>query len=203
MKLKNDNNVAIDIHALSFDLYYEDLWGETQLLGNVQDPRQRETQALQNKQIYQASKIKTPETVASIVEDAAFSSTDAPIWKLRPKKFFETYDHVLMAPIGGIATVSNLLYDMVRNWGVVEVRSTGAIHLKANGQMPLTLNILCDNSLNAFTLEMQGIHCELDRLDIGWRDISSAMKSLQGKLLRPKSELTQQIEDQNLNTVGI
>lgn len=203
VQLKNDNHIDIDIHALSFDLYYPDLSGNIQLLGNVQDTRLREIHLLQQHEIFDASKRKAAETMAALVDDAAFASAETPLWHLGARKHFETYDSVLMAPIGGLSVMGNLAWDMIQNWGVVQVQSTGAVHLKASGQMPLTLNILCDNLLDAWTLEMRGMHCELDRLDIGWKDIPSAMDALRVKLLRPKNELTQAIEDQNLGAVGV
>lgn len=205
VQLKNDNYMAIDIHALSFDLYYSDLWGNIQLLGNVQDTRQREVHLLQQEEIIVPTQTSAlaAETVAALAEEAAFASADTPLWHMEARKQFETYDSVLMAPIGGLSVVGNLLWDMIHQWGVVKVRSTGSIHIKANRQMPLTLNILCDNLLDAWTLEMQGMHCELDRLDVGWKDIPQAMDALRIKLLRPDSELTQKIEDENLSAVGV
>jgi hypothetical protein len=203
--LHNDNHIAIDIHALSFDLYYSDIWGNTQLLGNVQDTRQREIHLLQQQEIIVPIQTSAAavETVAALVEEAAFASAATPLWHMEARKQFETYDSVLMAPIGGLTVVANLLWDMIHQWGVVKVRSTGTIHIKANRQMPLTLNILCDNLLDAWTLEMQGMECELDRLDVGWKDIPQAMEGLRVKLLRPDSELTQAIEDENLSTMGV
>jgi hypothetical protein len=180
VELKNDNYIAIDIHALSFDLYYADLWGETQLLANVQDTRMRETS--------QASMVSDNRAVE---DEIALAAKELPIWQLQPKKFFATYDYVLMEPIGGLGTIASLAYDMIRNGGVVQVRSTGSIHFKANGQIPLTMNILCDNILDGFTLEMQGVYCELHRLDLGWKDIPTEMKVMGDMLLVPNSVLGQ------------
>ncbi len=203
VQLKNDNHIDIDIHALSFDLYYPDLSGNIQLLGNVQDTRLREIHLLQQKEIFDTAKLDSAETIVALVEDPALASAESPLWHLGARKQFETYDSVLMAPIGGLSVIAKLVWDMIQNWGVLQVQSTGAVHLKASGQMPMTLNILCDNLLNAWTLEMRGMHCELDRLDIGWKNIPNSMELLRVKLLRPKSELTQKIEDQNLRAVGV
>ena len=198
VELKNDNFVAIDIHALSFDIYYADWWGETQLLANVQDLRLRENDSSNNNNnnnnhriLPQGSKVHVDKNETNILEASSIDvesvrmvvSEPLPIWQLQPQTFFKTYDYVLMQPIGGLATVANVLYGMIQNGGVVNVQSTGAIHIKANGQLPLTLNILCDNVLYGFTLEMKGVHCELHRLDVGWKDIPSAMKRMGNAML--------------------
>ena len=204
VQLKNDNFVAIDIHALSFDLYHADWWGETQLLANVQDLRLREgylAHATPTKQYIVEqpvhddgdkrieSKGYVDKNETNIIKEAFHPESERgvseplPIWQLQAQTFFKTYDYVLMQPIGGLATVANVMYAMIQNGGVVNVRSTGAIHIKANGQLPLTLNIICDNVLYGFTLEMKGVHCELHRLDVGWKDIPTAMKRMGGILV--------------------
>jgi hypothetical protein len=189
VQLKNDNYVAIDIHALSFDLYYDDWWGETQLLANVQDTRLREVQTLHEDEDEVESYPASEE-----MDTEALVAAESPIWKLLPRERFETYDHVLMEPIAGLSTVANLLYGMILNWGTVPVRSSGAVQLKANGKVPLTLNILCDNLLNGFTLEVKGVHCELHRLDIGWKDIPSAMILLGEVLLKSENEAKRKLQ---------
>lgn len=209
VSLKNDNHIEIDIHALSFDLYYPDLWVNIQLLGNVQDTRLREIHSFQSQQemLQEASSRDSIEKVATattaLVEDAALASAASPLWKLGARQQFETYDHVFMAPMGGLSVMGNFAWDMVQSYGIVQVQSTGAVHLKASGQIPMTLNILCDNELNVWTLEMKGVHCELDKLDLGWKDIPTAMDSLRVRLLRPRSELTQKIEDQNIRAIAV
>lgn len=201
VKLKNNNYMAIDIHALSFDLYYPDWSGNIQLLGNVQDTRQR--QAMVQHQSTPLLPSKNSTTGFSMDVLSAVRTRNPPLWHMKARQEFETYDSVLMAPMGGLGVMGNLGWDMIKQWGVLQVKSTGAVHIKANSQMPLTLNILCDNLLDAWTLEMIGVHCELDRLDVGWKDIAAAMDSLRSKLLRPRSELTQTIEDEHLKAVGI
>jgi len=195
VELKNDNFVAIDIHALSFDLYHADWWGETQLLANVQDLRLRDDNSSNNNNNNrrirpQGSKVYVDKNETNIIEASSLDvqsvrmvSEPVPIWQLQPQTFFKTFDYVLMQPIGGLATVANVMYGMIQNGGVVNVRSTGAIHIKANGQLPLTLNIICDNVLYGFTLEMKGVHCELHRLDMGWKDIPTAMKRMGSTML--------------------
>jgi len=185
MELKSDNYIKIDIHALSFDLYYADWWGTTQLLANVQDTRLRETYpskvvVVPPKEEEEEEEEEEKDNGKKISKKASKSS---PIWQLNPQESFQTYDYVLMEPIGGLATIINVIYSMIQNYGIIHVQSTGSIHMKADGKIPLTVNILCDNVLNGFTLEMQGLRCDLYKLDMGWKDIPSSMRLMGDTIL--------------------
>jgi hypothetical protein len=84
--------------------------------------------------------------------------------------------------------MSSLSWDLFKKWGVVMVPSSGVIHVKANSKVPMTLSILCDNALDTWTLEMQGLSCELASLDIGWIDLPTAVARLRTKVTQKKVE---------------
>ena len=171
ISLINDNHIDIDVYGLSFDLYYPDRWAATrifgdagtvpmELLGNVQD---------------------IPSLEAKAKEGERRTKRQSQ-WKLKARQPFETRDSVLMAPIGGLGVTLSIVWDMIRSGLEVHLPSTGAIHIKASGQLPITLNILCDNILNGWTMEMRGMDCDLESLDVGWKDMELALLDLQPKV---------------------
>lgn len=177
--LVNDNNIDIDIYGLSFDLYYPDRWAAKsesdgidvpmELLGNVQDPSRLEASS------------------SSFDDDNAGGKKRRKkqrLWKLKARQPFETKDTVLMNPIGGLGVTASIVWDMLTSGLEVHLPSTGVIHIKASGQMPLTLNIVCDNTLDAWNMEMKGVHCDLDSLDVGWKHMETSLADLQSKLPR-------------------
>jgi hypothetical protein len=168
VRLRNDNYVPIDIHALSCDIYYPDWYGSLNHIGHVHDVQQ----------ISENNKAMT-----SSVEEV-LEATLPPLWQIEPRKTFETYDEVYLIPVYvGINALSSLIFDLFRNFGTLNVPSSMVVHVKANKKIPLTLSILCDNELNAFTLEMVGVTCEMDRLGVGWSDLSPTVADLRIKTI--------------------
>lgn len=174
VRLKNENNLGIDIHALSFDLFYPDWEGNLHWLGNVQDTQQLELM-LQNEQALAEGSSSGPLPVPPKKPSA--------IWKMPARNFFETEDEVFLLPtLAPFRVMSRLFWDLWTARGILTIRSTGAVHIKANGQLPFTLNILCDNLLDTWALEMQGVHCDLDVMDLGWKNMTRAMEKLRLKI---------------------
>ena len=79
--------------------------------------------------------------------------------------------------------MSSLTWDIFKFGGVVHLPSSGVIHMKANKQIPMTLSMLCDNALDAWTMEVQGLSCQLDNLELGWSDLSTAIDKMRSKII--------------------
>jgi hypothetical protein len=190
VRLRNDNYVPIDVHALSFDLFYPDWHGTLAHIGNVQDTQQGQKE--------KGPKLYTQyDNNASIITTTSlyYSASHTPLWALLPRQSFETDDNVYVQPAGGIKVLSSLGWDLVRQGGTLSIPSSGVIQIKAHSKLPLTLSILCDNLLDVTTLEMQGIECELESVDMGWVHLPTAVTALRQSVLethhhRPSSSKT-------------
>jgi hypothetical protein len=182
VKLTNHNFVHIDIHALSFDLFYPDWKGSLNHIGHVHDAQQRMDTS--------TSTSTESNNKGSAITDAILSSSP-PLWALLPRQSFETTDEVFMQPHGNLGVLSSLSWDVLRLGGTLQVPSSGVIHLKANSRVPMTLSIMCDNILDTWSLEMQGVSCELYAMDLGWLDLPDTVQRLRSKVM----ELSQEREE--------
>jgi hypothetical protein len=194
IKLQNDNYMHIDIHALSFDLFYPDWKGSLNHIGNVQDKHQQQ-QLQQQEQLQVQSQQHRP---GAVITETLLKSSP-PLWAMKPRAAFETNDEVLLQPAGGIGVMTSLSWDIVKHWGTVMVPSSGVIHVKANSRIPLTLSILCDNELQTWSMEMQGVTCELQSLDLGWIDLPEAVLKLRDEVTGtlPPPQNNNNINDNN------
>lgn len=175
--LRNDNYVSIDIHALACDVYYPDWYGALNHIGHVRD----------------VHRTHTKEELDSLTE------TPPPLWEIEPRKEFETDDHVYLQPVFvGINAISSLFYDMFRGWGTLQVPSSMVVQVKANKKIDMTMTILCDNELNALTLEMVGVTCEMDSLKPGWKHLPPVVDDLRMRTI----DGHQPSEDQPASIVG-
>lgn len=159
VKLHNDNFVSIHIYAMLMDMYYPDWNARLQHVGQVLDARQ----------VFVGSDM-----------DMDFPSA---IWVLPPRQNFETVDNVMMIPYGGAKVMSSLSWDAFQKKGVLEVPLSGVIHIKADGKVPLTLTMVCENILDTWSMIVSGVSCNLDSLEPGWSNMTVASERLRAKLV--------------------
>lgn len=165
IKLHNANFITAAVHAFTFDLYYPDWEEKLRYIGQVTDKRQKERPV-------DEEMTKTPN-----------SKQDA-IWILGPRRDFEIIDDVIMVPTNaGSEVFSNLSWDVFQKSGVLQVPLSGVFHIKANGKVPLSMSMICDNNLlDTWNMAFQGLSCYLDYVGPGWTDLTKESTRLRSKL---------------------
>lgn len=196
VQMENHNFVNIDIYALSFDLFYPDRAGNLNHIGNVHDKeqgKQQQHQITASTQAFDKVTFSRDERAAAITAngDQEVKFPLSPLWELPPRQLFQTTDDVMLQPAGNWGVFSSLAYDMWTNWGRLQVPSSGVIHLKvAKNPVPMTLSILCDNVLDAWSMEIQGVDCDLHGIAVGWLDLSQAVEKLRNVIVNTKTNAT-------------
>jgi hypothetical protein len=155
IQMHNDNFIAIEIYALSFDLFYPDWEQRLHHVGQVTDSRQ---------------------------QDEPDEDFDTPLWVLPPRQNFQTNDDVIMIPQGGAKVMSSLTWDAISKGGTLQIPLSGVIHVKANGKIPVTMGMICDNLLNVWKLQVQGLSCHIASLQPGWSDLDVVGGRLRQKM---------------------
>ena len=124
----NDNYLDIEVHALTFDLYYMDWEGSLAHMGRIRDPRQT-----------------SPQT------DNKKESNPPVLWKLTPRRHFETDERLLLSLNPSFLLhfawryASRLLHSLWHGRGTLLVPTSGVAQLTAN-KLPFMLSIVCDVS---------------------------------------------------------
>lgn len=200
VKLQNDNFVSIDIHSLSFDMFYPDWNGKIQHIGQVHDVKQSSSKIV-------TTTATTTTTMAPVDDTEQSTSTSppplvvqeeesTPLWALQARQAFETIDNVLLQPeVMSLSLLGNLSWDLFQLGGVITLPSSGVIHVKANRQVPLTLSILCDNLLNTWTMELEGRSCSLEAMDFGWMDMDNSVQRLRQKVMEQNDKEEELVDD--------
>ena len=169
IKLHNSNFITAAVHAFTFDMYYPDWEDKLQYIGQVTDTRQKAKPVAAEESATKKSKRR--------------SKKDA-IWVLAPRKDFEIIDDVLMVPTNaGSKVFSNLAWEMYQKSAVVQVPLSGVFHIMANGKIPASMSMICENNLlDAYNMEFEGISCHLDFVGPGWIDLDAESARLRSKL---------------------
>mmetsp|Transcript_25783 Transcript_25783/g.61072 ORF Transcript_25783/g.61072 Transcript_25783/m.61072 type:complete len:327 (+) Transcript_25783:352-1332(+) len=106
-----------------------------------------------------------------------------PMWSLGPRSDFVMDDTMYMALYGEASAILSLSYDSLINLGgTIHVPLTGVMHIVANGVVPVTLSIICDNELDTWSLTVNGLNCELNNLLPGWKDMGEESSRIRSKL---------------------
>lgn len=163
ISLHNSNFITAEVHAFTFDMYYPDWNDKLQYIGQVTDTRQKEPPA---------------------IEATGEKSKKDAIWVLGPRRDFEVVDDVIMVPTNaGSKVFSNLSWEIFQKSGVVQVPLSGVFHIMANGKIPASMSMICDNNLlDTWNMEFEGISCHLDFVGPGWIDLTNESARLRSKI---------------------
>lgn len=169
VNMHNANFIGIDVHSLAIDMFYPTWYGELKHIGRVYDHKQ------------QHRKPECLEDVACRKE----KGLDEAIWALQPRADFEIKDivYATVESNGIIKTFFTLVWNLIKSGGHLVIPTTGVMHVKASSTTPITMSMICDNSLNVFTLLMVGMECTLNSVNVGWIELDGAIDKLQNEVL--------------------
>lgn len=198
VNLFNDNYLPVDVHALWFDLLYMDWEGNLHRIGELRDRQQiedsqQERQARKKRRGTAARTTTTPD--ASSDEDNAWESTNAtrarqsrqPLWKIPGRSAFQVNDVMYIGLWGlccKVLTNSRFYWSLWKGGGRVALPSTGVAHIRANGQTPLTVQLICDNVWETWSLQVHGVECQLRQLTHGWSNLTDTVNDLRAYTLQ-------------------
>ena len=152
----NDNFVQINVHALLFDLFTADWDGNLHHIGVIQDSQSAEHQ----------------------LDQVHRNVPKRPVWKIAPRANFTTVDQ-LYVDITSVRKLLSTASRLAASWwqgsGSLLLPTTGVAYIKANGQTPLTVSLICDNVVNTWRMTVVGLECALFSLDLGWNDMDVAV----------------------------
>ena len=170
--MRNENYVKTDVHALAFDLYFPNWDGTMHHIGHVRD--RAHFKASEEWKAFNTT-ILTPET---------------PLWTMQARQAFDTQDevHLRIPPRQLMKSMGHLLWQAIRGYGTLTLPSTGVIHAKASSSAKVTISIICNNTLNVFTMAVEGNECVMNKLASGWNHIDTEIHRLRTLQLKPAEE---------------
>ncbi|VEU37514.1 unnamed protein product [Pseudo-nitzschia multistriata] len=170
IRLHNANFITAEVYAFTFDVYYPDWEERLKNIGQVTDVFQKQSDPTT--------------TSGSATKEATNGKKKDAIWTLAPRSNFEKVDDVMMVPTNaGMKVFSNLSWDAFQKSGLLQVPLSGVFHIKANGKIPLSMSMICNNNvLDAWNMEFQGVSCHLDYVGPGWTDLTIESARLRSKL---------------------
>lgn len=188
--LFNENYVSIDIHAVSFDLFYSDWWdGSLQHLARVEDRNQQHFSQI-------ITEATVPKSSCSSSSSRNCSSTTTttttkkqlpPVWQIQPRSDFDYQDNmyvVLSASLYEILTsyIFTMTSQLWKGSGQIVMPSTGVAHLQV-GKIPATVSLICDNLVNTFTMAVEAFECQFQDIQLTWADLEDTAEKTKQKAM--------------------
>ena len=163
--LHNENYVGLDVHALTFDLFYTHWWdGSLQHLGYVQDRHQQ--------------------TYVRNQERRNNNNKTSPVWQIRPRAHFDYQDDMFMGFTSFSSFLSSLITLAQQFWkgrGSIILPSTGVAHVQTSG-IPATVSMICDNVVHTLMMEIQGLECTLQDVLPGWVPLDQVSAKIRNRV---------------------
>jgi hypothetical protein len=200
VSLHNDNYVQIDVHALSFDVFYSDWSGDLTHIGSVQDKHQiaelqlaPPTTTTRTSSLSSATAVALPQTnkKSNKKKKSRVRPSKLPLWRIQPRANFSITDDLYLAPSlqQMMRTLPSMIVGLWRGGGFqMVVPTTGVAHIKASSSAPFTVSIVCDNMVDTWNMQILGFECALKQLYPGWLDLDQAVESLRGHALTLRPE---------------
>jgi hypothetical protein len=180
----NANYLHLTVHALTFDLYLEDLG-----TARPEDPSWRGNSLLH------LGTITNPEQ-----HRVAHRPDSTALWSIRARSNF-TIDHcpLYMSVRGSSLKWRSLLQILIRWWRHTfqkdlpfTLPTTGVAHIRASSfppphlsnasvsspSVPVTVGIICDNAIDLWRMEVVGTDCVMRSMLPGWVSLNSSVQHL-------------------------
>lgn len=84
----------------------------------------------------------------------------------------------------------NILLDFIKSGGSLNMLVSGVAHVQSSFGLPLTLGVVCDNSLSIWwrPLHITSTYCEVKSLSMGWKDLQRHAQILRHSTIKAYSE---------------
>lgn len=175
IEIENDNIVGADLHSTIVNLYYPDWNGNLQHLGFA-----TETKCI-------GSSFSSPFSVTHRTEKeddrGMCLSYQDPFFTVKAKTISTSHPEAVTVYIMdvGYRTYLHMLKNAIYGGGTLDILVSGVAHVKSHIGIPLSLGIICDNTLHLLNYPMQivGKTCVVEGISTGWTglvEMSSEVK---------------------------
>ena len=172
ISVENSNLVGAEIHSALVDLYYPDWNGLMQHIGYVEE----------------ANKMFKNMENGTLITKNDPSKPPQPIIKVHPRNISISEPDTMSIFIRNIrpSTYLNIMKDVYKNWGSIDILSSGVAHVKSPLGISLSLGVICDNTINLFSfpLKVIGKECSIDGVIPGWTRINEHSARIRLKALK-------------------
>lgn len=179
VRLFNENYLPIDVHALQFDIFVSDAAdGTLQHVGHIQDRHQQDLSAEYLQHAVSPSCLAAESVPTSSSSLGNNNTTNPAVWQIGSRSDFDCRDKLyLKIPSlrNMLSAVRHLLVHFWRGSGrFLILPTTGVAHVQVPAKVQATISLVCDNFINTWTMQVEGVECSLSHVQPGFVSLERA-----------------------------
>lgn len=186
IEVHNDNILGADLYSTHVDIYYPDWSGMLQHIGYLEETALINEDPLCNNHNHKNGKDDN--------EDEDDRGICIPI-KGDPVPFFSVQSRGISTSNPGAVTVYindvspntylHIFQDLLIHAGRTEILVSGVAHVKTPLGIPLSLGIVCDNTLNLLKrpIEILGRSCIIEKISTGWTGLHELADEVKDRVM--------------------
>jgi len=204
IQVENTNFFGADIHAALVDIYYPDWDGTLNHIGVLREVQKK----AEVKLCYATATDRNPtgvilrgrDTSDSVSNESSMCLADdidtkksAPFLTIQPRSITISDADIVSIILKNVGpyTYFNAIKDAIKTGGTIDILISGVAHVKSSLGLPLSLGIICDNTLDLFgrpTVQIAGRRCTVRNVWTGWTSLADHAKLLQQDTMRRYTE---------------
>ncbi len=171
MEVQNDNVLGADLYSTHVDIYYPDWNGVLQHIGHLEET---ESIATNNNDdpLCNDKGGEDDDRGICIPMKGGDDPVPVPFFSVQPRGKSTSSPGAVTVYLNNVypSTYLHIFYDLLINAGTIEILISGVAHVKSPLGIPLSLGLVCDNTLSLlkFPIEIFGNSCIIEKISTGW-----------------------------------
>ena len=229
VQIENANFIGADLHATIVDIYYPDWNGEFRHIGVLKETNaadtdgekicieKKENEENEKKEGKNENENNIINSSTSIITNNDEEKEDdhgiclppdnndsTPFFTIQPRAVSISNSDAVTIIVNDISpsVYLNLIKDAIVKRGSIEIFISGVAHVKSPLGIPLSLGILCDNTVNLLQMPIQiiGRSCAVKSVSTGWlglTELAAEVRENAMKLFKERGAIRKQRHEDN------
>lgn len=203
IQIQNENIVGADLHATIIDLYYPDWNGNLTHIGFAKETistsdgddgtkrmcmkKNNSDEMKENKKRQKKEKENNDHGICLPDGHTSLNSSSTPFFTIKPRGTSISESDAVTIFVNDLSpkVYLNLVKDAIIGIGSLELFISGAAHIKSPPGIPLSVGLMCENSINLLQIptEILGKNCEVRSASAGFARLSDVAAKVRKKAL--------------------
>jgi hypothetical protein len=184
IEIENENFFGAEIYSAFMDVYYNDWSGRLTPIGFVKEADGDTSLSSKWAFLYSDAPHNNSSNHRQKVQRVVHADTmnnsitsSGPFISILPRTITISEANALSIFLKNLTPriYLNIIYDTIKSAGSLSMLVSGVAHVQSSFGLPLTLGVVCDNSLNVRwrPFHITSRNCEVKSISMGWKDLQS------------------------------
>lgn len=199
IEVENENFFGADIYSTLMDVYYSDWSGLLTPIGIVKESDNFTTLSSNWAFLYseepssnRSSYVRGASNSDEVKNCNSATFAREPFISILPRTITISEANAISIFLKNLTprVYLNIIFDAIKSGGSLTMLVSGVAHVQSSFGMPLTLGVVCDNSLSIRwrPFHITSRYCEVKSISMGWKDLQSNAAALRQSTIKAYTE---------------